>query len=217
MTGIATVTWHVTPIAPPQPHRHCKTCGRARPFRPSGKVRLNANGRQLDAWLIYKCDTCDQTWNLPLLDRVAVAAVDPDDLWAMQVSDPAWVSARTFDLALLRRHCDRIDLQPDLHVTKVIALPAPMIWSEIGLTIVAPLPTGMRLDRLLAHELGLSRTRLVAMQASGGLCAAEGSLISLKTPVIGCLRLRFVAARLDDGTRAALSAALLTPETGPEP
>ena len=53
------------------------TCGDSRRFRSSGKVRLNANGRKLDAWLIYKCESCDRTWNLPLLERAVVGGLDP--------------------------------------------------------------------------------------------------------------------------------------------
>ncbi len=204
-----TVTWHIAPLSAPQPHRHCAACGVSRPFCTSGKVRLNANGRKLDAWLIYKCTTCDRTWNLPLVDRVAVSAIDSRDLWAMQVSDPVWIEARAFDLALLRQHADRIDLPTDVSVTK--AGPGVTDWSEIRLDLCALRPTGQRLDRFLAPELGLSRSRLQAMQASGGLSFGPGSRQTLKTPLAGNRCLHFVADRLGPAQRACLTRALLDP------
>lgn len=180
-----------------------------RPYRCSGKVRLNANGRRLDAWLIYRCSTCDRTWNLPLLDRVAVSAVDPKDLWAMQVSDPAWVGARAFDLALLRRHVDRIDQPTDLIVTKDHLALAD--WRKIRLDLHAPQPTGQRLDRFLGREFGLSRSRLQAMVAGGGITFASGSRQALKSPVAGCIRLCITADRLDEGDKTLLTHAFLCP------
>jgi hypothetical protein len=204
-----TVTWHIAPLSSPQPHRHCPGCGTSRPFRSSGKVRLNANGRRLDAWLIYKCTTCDRTWNLPLLDRIAVSAIDPGHLWAMQVSDPTWVRSRAFDLALLRRHADRINLPTDLMVTK--DHPARADWHEIRLDLHAPLPTGQRLDRFLAGELGLSRSRLMAMVGSGGLSLMPGSRHALKALVSGQMRLSFLADRMGTGDKVHLSRALLDP------
>jgi hypothetical protein len=207
------VTWHVVPITPPRPHRHCPGCNLTRPFSCSGKVRLNANGRRLDAWLIYKCTTCDRTWNLPMIDRVAVSAIDPQDLWAMQVSDPAWVEARAFDLALLRPHADLIDLPTDLRVIK--AGPGVTDWCEIRLDLCAPRPTGHRLDRLLATELGLSRSRLHRMLISGGLSFGQGPRRALKTRVAGTLCLHFVAKRLDPAEKAGLTRALLDPAPKP--
>lgn len=214
MTGhshfTVTSTWHITPLSTPRPHRHCPACGQSRPFSCSGKVRLNANGRRLDAWLIYRCSTCDRSWNLPLLDRVAVTAVDPSDLQAMQVSDPEWVQPRAFDLTLLRRHSDRIDLPTDLAVTK--SGTGAGTWDEIILDLHASRPTGQRLDRFLAAELDLPRSRLQAIARSGGLALAKDARKSLRTLVAGRLHLRLVAGRLDDRDKAQLTRALVTPD-----
>ena len=214
MTGTfsdtVTLAWHIAPLSPPRPLRHCPGCSTSRPYRCSGKVRLNANGRRLDAWLIYRCSVCDRTWNLPLLDRVAVTAIDPKDLWAMEVSDPAWVEARAFDLALLRQHAKRIDMPTDLIVTKYHSAPAN--WHEISLNLHAPQPTGQRLDRFLGRELGLSRTRLQAMAGCGGITVASGSRQTLKSPLVGCIRLRINADCLDEGDKVRLSRAFLCPD-----
>lgn len=129
-------------------------------FRSSGKIRLNANGRRLDAWLIYKCGSCEKTWNLPLVERVAVTSIAERDLRAMHGSDPAWVREREFDLATLGRYCDQIDIPPDLTVTKIVEGDLAGAWSVIELVIDAQRPTGQRLDRLLARELKLTRSEL---------------------------------------------------------
>ena len=52
--------WTLTPAHAPRPLRHCPGCGDQRAFiadaPPRGlRARLNANGKRLDGWLIYRC------------------------------------------------------------------------------------------------------------------------------------------------------------------
>lgn len=205
MTDTLSVVWRINPITPPRPWRHCSTCGVSRLFRSSGKIRLNANGRRLDAWLIYKCDTCEKTWNLPLVERALVTTIPETDLQAMHRSDPVWVREREFDLATLGRHCEQINLQPDLTVTKCIEGQWPEVWSVLQLLIVTQRPTGQRLDRLLARELKFSRSELQSIQQAGGLRFDSGSGSVLRKPVRGSFTLRFIASRLTEGQRATVA------------
>jgi hypothetical protein len=214
MTGSVPVTWLIEPLSPPQVLRHCGTCGKNRPFRSSGKVRLNANGRRLDAWLIYKCTTCDRTWNLALLERVPVDRVPPADLAAMQTSDPGWVRARAFDLSALRRHAPQVILPLDLAVTKRRPDRIAAGWSRIVLTLECPCPVGQRLDRLLAQELGLSRSFLQAMHAAGGLEVVQGPRHALKAPVSGSVVLLFDLDRIAENARPTLARAFRLPLPG---
>ena len=77
MSDCLRVRWTIVPRDCPRPVLACPTCGGDRPYHPSGKLRLNANGKRLDVWLIYKCDECDRTWNRPLLDVEAMKVVHP--------------------------------------------------------------------------------------------------------------------------------------------
>jgi hypothetical protein len=205
VTGTHDVTWMVEPIASPDPWRQCSGCGEHRPFVSSGKIRLNANGRRLDAWLIYRCIACDRSWNRPLVERVAVSSVSEADLRAMQQSDRDWVRRQVFDLVSLRRHCSRVDLHSDFVVKKFCPQPIPLDWSTIALDIAAPLPTGVRLDRLLSNELPISRSGLHAMYRRGGLEIGLDSSTSLKKAVFGHVTVWFLASKLADEQRVALA------------
>lgn len=207
MTDTITIVWQIEPVTPPRPLRHCSTCGCNRVFHSSGKIRLNANGQRLDAWLIYKCSTCEKTRNRPLVQRAAVTSIAKTDLLAMHVCDPAWVRLREFDLATLGRHatCDKIDISLGLSVTKIMNGEWPEAWSVIDLAINAQHVTGMRLDRLLASELGLARSEQRSMQHTGGLQFDSDSGRMLRKPVVGSFAVRFVAFRLTESQRAALS------------
>ena len=204
MTDIVSFIWQIEPVTPPRPQRNCSTCGGSRLFHSSGKIRLNANGRRLDAWLVYKCVACDKTWNLPLVERAVVTSISDMDLQAMHRSDPSWVREREFDLATLGRHSDRIDISPDVTVTKIIKGTWPEDWSVIELAITAQRATGQRLDRLLATELKLTRSELQSMRRNGSLQVDPASTGVFRKSVRGSFTLRFVASYLTERQRATV-------------
>lgn len=167
MCNVRRVRWTITPKFAPEPWLACSGCGNPRPFRSSGKIRLNANGRKLDAWLIYKCRDCDKTWNRSLFERRSVVSIRAADLEALQSNDPVWVRRHEFDIAGLRGKAQQIDECADVAVLK------EAINGEEGdrleIMFVVPVPVGMRLDRLLAAELGLSRAELQTLHKDSRL------------------------------------------------
>lgn len=170
MCNILRVRWTISPQAAPQPWIACSTCGCFKPFRSSGKVRLNANGRKLDAWLIYKCIDCDKTWNRTLFERRNLRDLDPATLEALQHSDPDWVRKQEFDVEGLKRKTKRIEEPPDAAVSKEKVSEATR-WTTLEIEMVAEFSANLRLDRLLASELTISRSRLQALHERGKLKA----------------------------------------------
>ncbi|AGB70845.1 MULTISPECIES: DUF1062 domain-containing protein [Rhizobium] len=170
MCNILQVRWTLTPKTSPQPWIACSGCGCQKPFRSSGKVRLNANGKRLDAWLVYKCIDCDKTWNRTLFERRTVQDLGSSALEALQRSDPDWVRAQEFDLDGLKRKAKRIDEPPDVIIRKE-TIRAASNWAVLEIEISAEFPMNLRLDRLLASELAISRSRLQALRDGGKLRA----------------------------------------------
>lgn len=173
------VRWTITPQIPPQPWINCNGCGGPRAFRSSGKARLNANGRSLDAWLIYRCVGCDKTWNRPIFERRNIRDIDPRILAALQSNDPLWIRAEAFDLDALRRRAQRIDEFPEFSIVKDVLCEA-CDWTHLEIELMVPVPARLRLDRLLASELSVSRTRLQALSEQGALCIVSGHADSLR-------------------------------------
>jgi hypothetical protein len=168
MCSILQVQWTLIPRHAPQPWIACSGCGGLKPFRTSGKARLNANGRKLDAWLIYKCTSCDKTWNRPIFERRGVRDIDPAVLEALQANDPVWLRAEAFNLDALKRKASRVDEFAEVDVEKAV-LSDDVGWTELVIDLQVPLSSSLRLDRLLAAELPLSRSRLQALEESGAL------------------------------------------------
>ncbi|MCQ1569696.1 DUF1062 domain-containing protein [Neorhizobium galegae] len=166
MRNILHLEWTATPKTPPRPILGCSGCGGPQPFRSSGRIRLNANGKRLDAWLIYRCIACDGTWNRPIFERQTIRAIDPAMLDAMQASTPDFVARIEFDALALRAKAGRIEESDDIDMRKTV-LHHDADWRRIAITLALPYPTGLRLDRLLAAELPLSRSRLQVLFDNG--------------------------------------------------
>ncbi|WP_234889888.1 DUF1062 domain-containing protein (plasmid) [Agrobacterium vitis] len=156
MCNTLRVRWTIIPQTAPQPWIVCSGCGGLRASQSSGKIRLNANGRKLDAWLIYKCVTCEKTWNRPIFERQNVRDIDPVVLEALQSNDPQWIRTETFNLEALRRKSQRVDEFADFRIEKAI-LHETDNWTKLQIELVVPFPTSTRLDRLLASELSVSK------------------------------------------------------------
>jgi len=67
----------VEPEAPTRT-RYCSKCKKTSSFVCSGKFRVNANGKHLDVWLIYRCERCNTTWNQEIYARVKPSRIDKE-------------------------------------------------------------------------------------------------------------------------------------------
>lgn len=206
MCNILHLEWTAILKTPPRPILACSGCGTMRPYRSSGRIRLNANGKRLDAWLIYKCIDCDGTWNRPIFERQAIRAIDPAMLEAMQTSAPDVVSRIEFDLQALKARASRIEESGEFTICKKV-LCCDTGWRRIAITLALPHPAGLRLDRLLSAELPLSRSRLQVLFEAGEMRVAPERKDALKRGIrdgtLIALDLRDEAERLAIG-RAAM-------------
>ncbi|WP_193182170.1 DUF1062 domain-containing protein [Nisaea sediminum] len=192
MSDILWARWTIVPTAAPEPQLHCRHCGTVRNFASSGKFRLNSNGKKLDAWLIYKCVVCSDTWNRPLLERHPVGVLDPAFLDALQRNDLDLADRIAFDVAGLRRRAQRVEEFGGVRVTKTALAPLPANPGAIVIELSVPAAPGLRLDRLLAQETGFARSRIRALLKEGALRVEPEGVRAMRKPV-------------RDGTRVVIS------------
>lgn len=204
MTRILSAGWTVIPAAAPEPIRHCPGCSTTRNFASSGKIRLNANGKRLDAWLIYRCTICDYVWNRPILERCPVANISGEDREAMQQSLPEMVRHVEFDISGLQAQAERIFFSPDFAILKQALQKLVKDWSEVHLTVQQRVYAGLRLDRILCEGLQLSRSQLRRLTESGQLTVGPRTKAALKRPLKDALTVRLKADGLDEEKRLRL-------------
>lgn len=183
MQDIVRVCWTVTPLETPRIWQNCSRCDARAPFVCSGKFRVNAHGKRIDAWLIYRCIRCDQTWNYPVLERTSLTEIDPSHLRALSENCRLLAERHAFDLARLRRYSDRIEEGDGVAVA---ASPLGRCDGEprtLVVSIAAPLSCRIRLDRLLAGGLELSRGAVQRLHDAAALGVSPPSRAATRQPV----------------------------------
>jgi len=200
MSDVLRVQWTIIPRSAPEPWLNCNRCRGTTRFRTSGKIRLNANGKRVDAWLIYKCTSCDNTWNRPVLERRHVSTIDPHLLASLQANDPELSRRLAFETLPRKLKVEHFD---DATVRKEVVSESVRPACRLEIVCVVPETTGLRLDRLLATELRLSRSRIQNMQNAGHLAACpEG----LRRPLRDGLQVRIELGGVQDGDKIAFAA-----------
>jgi hypothetical protein len=198
MSSVLRLQWTILPQKPPQPWLSCNRCGGLRQFESSGKVRVNAQGKRLDAWLVYNCIACRNSWNRPIFERRNVRDVEPPLMNALLRNDPDYVRRLAFDVEDLRRRSERIAEFPGVDVRKE-ALNRPISPAAmLELRLVAPFPVSLRLDRLLATQLKLSRARVEKLAASDVLRISTGGVRALRRHVKNQTIVQIAISGLDD-------------------
>jgi len=171
MSDVLRVHWTIMARTAPQPWLPCRRCGEARRFRSSARIRVNTNGKRVDAWLIYKCTHCDDTWNRPVLERRPVQTIDREFLMSLEASDVDLVRRLAFDVEGLRRRAGRIEQFDDALVIKRLLSGTAITARRLEIHCAVPEPIGLRADRLLASEFGLSRSCIRRLEGNGALAA----------------------------------------------
>lgn len=84
-------------------HR-CGGCGKKQEFCNSGNFRVNANGKNVDVWLIYRCKKCKHSWNLTIYERTNPARIPPELFEAFQANDTEMALAYGRDAEFLKKN-----------------------------------------------------------------------------------------------------------------
>lgn len=142
------VVWRVLPVASPVVRRRCHRCDAERHFTSSDRFRVNANGKRLDVWLIYRCTTCDARWNVAIHARASPREIGAERLDAYQRNDARVARRFTLDVELLRRAGGRVVAGAGFRVERPLLAPPATVLLKLAE------PVRVRLDRLLAANWG---------------------------------------------------------------
>lgn len=160
--------WVVKELGLPVIVKTCVSCRSAR-HRPTGKFRVNANGKLLDVWMLIGCESCGRTSKIPIHERVQVPALRGERLLGFENNDPAVVRHLVMDAALAGRAGYQLDwngtweLETDLPFYDLEgADPAPL---EVVVRFELPAP--IRVGKLLTAGFGRSRSAVRGLVDSG--------------------------------------------------
>lgn len=90
--------WEVTVQNTPLLKKKCNHCDSNR-FQCSDKFRLNAQKKNIDVWLIYRCVKCSNRYNMTLFSRIRTESISKDifNKLSENNADLAWEYAFSFE------------------------------------------------------------------------------------------------------------------------
>ena len=134
--------------------RNCGKCGVKTNYHSTGKFRVNANGNRLDVWLIYQCEKCKHTYNLPIYERVSPKSIDREEYAAFLRNDEELAFQMANDRELLEKHHCVIQ-------TEGVAYSLDQVEAGDDTTIVIQNPYGMkvRIEKLISRIWQISRSK----------------------------------------------------------
>lgn len=176
----AQVQIHVNATEDPQIWRHCAGCKTKRAFVSSGKFRVNANGKQVDAWLIYRCAACDQSWNYAIHARRPVRSLAPDELTALMQNDATLAAHHARNVADLTAAGAEVAAGAAVEISRQVLRPVSADTTHVHLTLRVAPACHIRLDRLLALILELPRQEIERLQRAAALTVAAGARRALR-------------------------------------
>lgn len=200
------ILWTVIPTTAPRPSLSCSRCGVVIAFVPGDKFRVNANGRCIDAWLIYHCSRCGSSWKRPILERQNLRRLDGSFLRALEANDPELVRRFAFDLQGLRRSVGRSEEFAEAELRRRLLSGSVGTARELAIRLVPQMPSELRPDRLLAAGLGLPRSRVQDLHCRGWLHLSEPGHRALRRPLRKPVTLHLDLAALNDGPQVAAAA-----------
>lgn len=169
--------WLITPEHLPTVLRRCPKCGCKTEFYNSGKFRVNANGRLLDVWLIYRCEKCDTSWNLAVYERLEAERIEEKEYLGFLNNDEKLAAEYGSRRELFSRN--KAEMVTRAGEYKVYEADTSHLcerqdWNEFEIRLADGLK--IRLDSLIAKQMGVSRSQVKRLCSQGMIRCSDGRM-----------------------------------------
>jgi hypothetical protein len=160
--------WVIRELGLPALVKACVSCRSLR-HHPTGKFRVNANGKLLDVWMLIHCERCGRTAKIPVHERTPVQALGRERLRMFETNDPVMARELAMDAGLARSSGYQLDWSGTWQLET--GLPAGELERAypalLTVAISFELPVPIRVEKLLTTGFGLSRAAVRGLVYSG--------------------------------------------------
>ena len=167
--------WVIRELGLPTILRACTACRSNRHY-PSGKFRVNANGKLLDVWLLVGCESCDRTSKVPVHERIQVQALENARLRMCENNDPAAVREITMSASLADKSRYRLDWSGTWRLETDSPFHACDDPQSLEVAVGFELPVPICVENLLSLGFGVSRARIRSLVASGRIQSPQAQM-----------------------------------------
>lgn len=173
-----TFTWEIRVKNTPLLIKKCSHCDSDR-FYCSEKFRMNAQKKNIDVWLIYRCVKCDNTCNLTLLSRSKPDLIDRSLFHRFSMNDKQTAWQYAFSAELERKNNLKLDytgveyeVVNALTLDEILQLPDEVINIEIKCN----LEFNLKLSSFIRRCFSLSANRVKRLFEQKAIVAAADKL-----------------------------------------
>jgi hypothetical protein len=156
--------YEIIPIETYKIIRNCSGCGSKSVYYSTNKIRVNANGKQIDVWMIYQCEKCKHTYNLPVYSRVNRNDIGKLEYEALLKNNQEIVKKYCLDRNIFQRSAATIFEEP----TYILKDTGTSI-KENTIQFFNPHKIKVRHDKLIAECLKISRSQAQKLLETGVL------------------------------------------------
>lgn len=162
--------WEVKAKNTPLLKKKCNQCNSDR-FQCSDKFRLNAQKKNIDIWLIYRCVKCSNTYNMTVFSRIRTESISKEIFrkFSENHAETAWQYA--FSQEIRRKNNVEADWDSVEYEILYPNLPVEGLMNRkdefISFQIQSSFDFNMRVSTVIRTCLGLSSSKLNLLLASG--------------------------------------------------
>lgn len=160
--------------------KKCSHCDSAR-FYCSDKFRMNAQKKNIDVWLIYRCVKCDNTCNMTLLSRTKPDLIDKKLFHSFSMNDREVAWQYAFSAGVASRNNLQLDYDSvEYEVINTVSLEDILNMSSeiISIQVKCDFDLSLKLSSLIKRCLPLSSTRLKLLFEKGYISLLSGKTSS---------------------------------------
>lgn len=169
--------WEIKVKNAPTLKRKCNRCNCDR-FYCSNKFRVNAQKRNLDVWLIYRCVECDSTYNLTILSRTKPEQINKDLFRKFSENDELLAGEYAFSSETGRKNSVELDyssveyeiLHDDISINDILNADNEIVAFKIR----THFEFGLKLSSVIRSCLGLSANQLNRLIEAEAIITPEG-------------------------------------------
>lgn len=169
--------WEIEVKTTPELKRKCNHCNSDR-FYCSNKFRMNAQKKNIDVWLIYRCVECDSTYNLTILSRTKPELIKKDLFTKFSGNDENLAWQYAFSAETARKNSVELDVSSVEYEIRHENLSISDILEEdeemIAFKVQTRYEFGLKLSSVIRVCLGLSANQLARMIEAGVIFTREG-------------------------------------------
>jgi hypothetical protein len=119
---------------------------------------VNANGNQLDVWIIYQCEKCKHTYNLTIYERIKSSDLNKEEYQRFLSNDQGLATEYGKKKELFAKNKCEIDLE---QISYQLALINDQPMNSEGKFIIRnPCEIKVRTDKILSEILHIARSSI---------------------------------------------------------